>query len=49
MDELTDDEKAAIVKAIKSRAFQDLIGAEEWTLTEPEEFLLWDAIRKLSK
>lgn len=47
MSELTPEELAAIKKALLSDEFKKLIGMAHWDLTEVEEFLLWDAIRKL--
>lgn len=47
MDKLTIEETDAIKKALLSRAFQMLIGAEEWDLSEEEEVQLWSAIRKM--
>lgn len=47
MDDLTLAEKCAIAKALASNAFQALIGAEEWALTEEEEMNLWSAIKKV--
>ena len=47
MDTLTDDEKAILQKVILSDAVQQLIGAEEWDLTEDEEMALWGLIARV--
>ncbi len=36
----------AILAALKSQAFQNLIGSEEWNLTEKQENHLWDVINR---
>ena len=36
-----------IRKVLLSDAIQNLIGAEEWDLTEEEEMTLWEIIRKI--
>lgn len=41
-------EKAVLRKVLMSKAFQELIGAEEWDLTEQEEEILWGAIKRLT-
>lgn len=47
MPELTPEELAALKKALASNAFQFLIGAEQWGLSEAEEMLLWATLAKL--
>jgi hypothetical protein len=47
MNTLTIEEKAAVEKALLSQALQNLIGAEEWDLSEEEENHLWTAISKV--
>lgn len=47
-DELGDAEKRAITKALRSDAFKNLIGAQEWDLSEREEHNLWSALEKLA-
>jgi hypothetical protein len=49
MDKLTESELAAIKQALLSNAFQDLIGAVDWDLSEETEMELWHAIQKLEK
>lgn len=49
MDKLTPEEIAALKKALRSAAFRNLIGTEEWDLTEEEENTLWDALKKLEQ
>lgn len=44
--ELDDAEKEVIGKALCSGAVQNLMGAEEWSLSEDEENLLWAVIDK---
>ena len=46
MPELTPEELDALKKALSSNAFQFLIGAEQWSLTEEEEMRLWDVLAK---
>lgn len=36
-------------KALHSPAFQDLIGSEEWSLTEEEEVILWNIINLIDE
>lgn len=44
------DEQASVVgKVLRSSALQDLIGAEEWDLTEHEEMILWDIIDRTAE
>lgn len=38
---LTNEQRRVLFKALRSPAFQNLIGAEEWNLTEAEEETLW--------
>lgn len=47
MEKLTPEEIDAIKQALISDAFKNLIGAEEWDLSEADENLLWDAIKKI--
>jgi len=41
---LQPNEQEILCKVLRSSAFQALIGAEEWNLTEQEEEILWDII-----
>lgn len=41
---ITVDELRLLHKVLSSSAFQSLIGAEEWDLTEQDEKALWDFI-----
>jgi hypothetical protein len=43
---LDEDETAIIRKILASAALQNLIGAEEWDLSEAEEERLWIIIRR---
>lgn len=38
-------ETEVIAKVLQQRAFQLLIGSDEWDLTEDEEVILWKAIK----
>jgi hypothetical protein len=44
MRQLTQRELDVIYKVLNSPALQNLIGAEEWDLTEEEEWVLWHTI-----
>jgi hypothetical protein len=44
---VTDAEMEVICKVLKSDALQNLIGAEEWDLTEAEEVMLWEVINRI--
>lgn len=48
MNDLSEEEKAAIAKLLMSGAVHNLMGAEEWTLTEAEEGAVWDVIARIS-
>ena len=41
---LTVEQEDVLEKILLDPAFQRLIGAEEWDLTEPEEETLWEII-----
>lgn len=45
--EIPEEQFLALRKALLSRPFQLLMGAEEWDLTEPEEMELWSFIHRL--
>lgn len=45
MDELTKDEVRVLRAVLDSVAFQNLIGAEEWHLSEEDEDILWGIIK----
>lgn len=47
LPDLTEEENAAIRQATLSPVFQNLIGCEEWDLSEDAENDLWSAIKKL--
>lgn len=47
MPELTDEEKRVVAKLLGDSALQYMIGAEEWSLTEDEEKVLWGIINRL--
>ena len=47
MDNLTTEEKEVMKKVLLSTPLQNLLGAEEWDLTEPEEEILWSIIERL--
>lgn len=49
MDKLTDTQKAVLRKVLLDKTFQNLIGAEEWSLTEEEEIELWALINQARK
>lgn len=49
MDEITPEEMAAIEKALLTREFLNLIGAEEWDLSEEDEKFIWSAIMKIRR
>lgn len=49
MDKLTDMQKAVLRKVLLDKTFQNLIGAEEWSLTEDEEMELWEIIDQLGE
>lgn len=36
-----------LVKVLRDRHFQNQIGGEQWSLTEPEEMTLWEIIKEL--
>ena len=44
---LTAEEMIVLANVLLDRAFQSLIGAEEWALTEDAEETLWGIIRKV--
>lgn len=44
--DLTPQQEEVLRKVLRSQAFQMLIGAEEWPLTEEEEVILWEIIAK---
>ena len=44
MPKLYPEDIALLRKVLYSQAFQNLIGAEEWDLTESEEIQLWALI-----
>ena len=46
-DNLTTEEEAVLIKMLRDRYFQDLIGTGEWGLSEAEENILWDLIKAL--
>lgn len=46
---LTSEQTRILSEVLNSRAFQSLIGAEEWDLTEPDEEMLWDIIKAWPK
>jgi hypothetical protein len=41
------EEMEVIVKVLTSDTVQNIIGAEEWDLTEEEEMLLWKIIKRM--
>lgn len=43
---LTGQEKQVLQKVLLSDQVQNLIGGEEWDLTENEEMLLWKIIKE---
>lgn len=45
----TEAEVEALRNLLLSEEVQNLMGAEEWNLTEEEEMLLWDIIRREEK
>lgn len=47
MPEFDDADKEVLVKVLQSQALQNLIGAEEWDLSEEEEMHLWKIIEKV--
>ena len=47
MENLSPEEMNAIAAALLSDEFQNLIGGEEWDLTEKQEMLLWNVINRL--
>lgn len=47
MPELDDADKEVLAKVLQSQALQNLIGAEEWDLSEEEEMRLWQIIEKV--
>ena len=49
MTDLTPEELAVIRKVLLSDALKNLIGGEDWDLTEQEEQLLWDVIDRISQ
>lgn len=46
---MTNKQQAVLEKMLLDRTFQNMIGGEEWSLTEEEEVILWDIIRKVEK
>jgi hypothetical protein len=44
---LSDEESRVLCEAITSDVFRNLIGAEEWDLSEPDEMILWDIINRV--
>lgn len=44
---LTPEEFEVVAKVLQSTVVQNLIGGEEWDLTEEDEGVLWDVIRKI--
>lgn len=47
MDKLSEKEKEAITRLLKSDVIQNEMGAENWDLTEEEENLIWNIINRL--
>lgn len=47
MPPLSPEQQRVLILVLKSPAFQNLIGAEEWKLTEAEEEVLWTIIESL--
>jgi hypothetical protein len=43
----SEEEMGVVVKVLTSETVQNIIGAEEWDLTEEEETLLWKIIERL--
>lgn len=46
LDDLTLEERNVLRKVLLSTQLQLLIGGEEWDLTEDEEIILWQIIRR---
>lgn len=44
---LTPEEERVLEEVLKSQALQNLIGAEQWDLSEEDEKILWRIIRKV--
>lgn len=46
---LSPEQERVLIRVLKSRTFQNIIGAEEWDLTEAEEMILWQIIKSLDQ
>lgn len=46
---LSPEQERVLIRVLKDRMFQNLIGGEEWGLTEAEEMTLWEIIESLDK
>ena len=46
---LTPEQWAVLITVLKDPSFQNLIGAEEWSLSEDAEGTLWEIIAKAEK
>lgn len=47
--DLKPDQERVLIRVLKSRELQNMIGGEEWDLTEAEEMILWEIIKSLDK
>jgi hypothetical protein len=47
--DLTPAQERVLIRVLKSYHLQNLIGGEEWDLTEAEEMILWEIIKSLDK
>jgi len=44
---LNEAEEAVLERVLASTVFRNLMGAEEWDLTEDEEWVLWGLIKRV--
>lgn len=47
--DLTPAQERVLIRVLKSYHLQNLIGGEEWDLTEAEEIMLWEIIKSLDQ
>jgi hypothetical protein len=46
---LSDEQLRVLKNVLTDRVFQNLIGGEEWDLSEADEMILWDMIHAAEK
>jgi hypothetical protein len=49
MLQLNAEQERVLIRVLKDSTFQNMIGGEEWDLTEAEETTLWEIIKSIEQ